>query len=239
MVFPYLYVPQRAGQPTLVFATAKEARRCVATCVVWSGREVRFVNSGQWIEDSSMQTACSSTLTNISKITKTCFQLKIHHGVTAFSPLTVQLITRATPPFHHCIGWFFFIFVVKVRLSLCPCHEDVWGSGGIHPPFLNSTPDGDEWLVSRTGRFAPGERASGTHWIERWVGPRAGQDAVESNPDSSVVLLIARRYTDWAVPARHMHNMYDKCKWFPKRVDLKVFEGFVFFQTPPKIEKMV
>jgi hypothetical protein len=29
------------------------------------------------------------------------------------------------------------------------------------------------------GHFAPGEKASGTHWIGGWVGPRAGLDGVE------------------------------------------------------------
>jgi hypothetical protein len=32
------------------------------------------------------------------------------------------------------------------------------------------------WSVSRPGRFAPGERAPGTHWIGGWVDPRAGLD---------------------------------------------------------------
>jgi hypothetical protein len=35
---------------------------------------------------------------------------------------------------------------------------------------------GGEWSASRTGRFTPGERAPGTHWIGGWVGPRAGLD---------------------------------------------------------------
>jgi hypothetical protein len=35
-------------------------------------------------------------------------------------------------------------------------------------------------MVSFTpGRFTPGERASGTHWIGGWMGPRAGLDEVE------------------------------------------------------------
>jgi hypothetical protein len=36
-----------------------------------------------------------------------------------------------------------------------------------------------EWSASRPGRFTPGERAPGTHWIEGWVGPRASLDDVE------------------------------------------------------------
>jgi hypothetical protein len=45
--------------------------------------------------------------------------------------------------------------------------------------FLTSALVGDEWPVSRPGRFTPEERAPGTHWIGGWVGPRAGLDEVE------------------------------------------------------------
>jgi hypothetical protein len=38
--------------------------------------------------------------------------------------------------------------------------------------------DGGEWSDSRPGRFTPKERASGSHWIGSWVGPRAVLDAV-------------------------------------------------------------
>jgi hypothetical protein len=67
-----------------------------------------------------------------------------------------------------------------------------WGSGGIAPLFLISTLHAGEWLDSLTFRFASGERAPGTHWMEGWVSTRAGLDAVEnikilqcreSNPD--------------------------------------------------------
>jgi hypothetical protein len=53
------------------------------------------------------------------------------------------------------------------------------GSGCIAPQFLTSALDGGEWSASRPGRFTPGERAHGTHWIGGWVGPRAGLDAAE------------------------------------------------------------
>jgi hypothetical protein len=39
--------------------------------------------------------------------------------------------------------------------------------------FLTSALVGGEWSASRPGRFTPGERASGTHWIGGWVDPRA------------------------------------------------------------------
>jgi hypothetical protein len=38
---------------------------------------------------------------------------------------------------------------------------------------------GGEWSASRPGRFTPGERAPGSHWIEGWVDPRAGLDNME------------------------------------------------------------
>jgi hypothetical protein len=53
------------------------------------------------------------------------------------------------------------------------------GSVGIAPPFLTPTLDGGEWSASRLYRFTPEERAPGTHWIESWLGPRAGLDVVE------------------------------------------------------------
>jgi hypothetical protein len=43
---------------------------------------------------------------------------------------------------------------------------------------LTSALDGGEWSAARPGRFAPKERAHGTHWIGDWVGPRAVLDAV-------------------------------------------------------------
>jgi hypothetical protein len=45
--------------------------------------------------------------------------------------------------------------------------------------FLTSALVGGEWSASSPGRFTPGERASGTHWIGSWVGLRAGLDDME------------------------------------------------------------
>jgi hypothetical protein len=45
--------------------------------------------------------------------------------------------------------------------------------------FLTSALVGGEWSASRPGRFTPGERAPGTHWLEGWVSPRVGLDDVE------------------------------------------------------------
>jgi hypothetical protein len=74
---------------------------------------------------------------------------------------------------------------------------------------LTSALDEGEWSTSRPGRFTPGERVPGTHWIGGWVGPRAVVDAVvkrkipshrrESKPRNSIVQFVAQRYTDWAI----------------------------------------
>jgi hypothetical protein len=76
---------------------------------------------------------------------------------------------------------------------------------------LNSVPDGAEWSASRPGRFTPREREPGTHYIGRWVGPRAVLDAVvkrkipsphqESKPRTPIAQPVAQRYTDWAMTA--------------------------------------
>jgi hypothetical protein len=54
-----------------------------------------------------------------------------------------------------------------------------YGSGCIDPHFLTSAQVGGEWSTSRRGRFTPGERAPGTHWIGGWVDLRAGLDDLE------------------------------------------------------------
>jgi hypothetical protein len=50
---------------------------------------------------------------------------------------------------------------------------------GITQPFLTSALDRGEWSASRLGRFNPGERAPGIHFIGGWMGSKAGLDAME------------------------------------------------------------
>jgi hypothetical protein len=45
--------------------------------------------------------------------------------------------------------------------------------------FLTSTLVGGEWSISRPGRFTPGVRAPGTHWIGGWVDLTADLDDLE------------------------------------------------------------
>jgi hypothetical protein len=79
--------------------------------------------------------------------------------------------------------------------------------------FLTSTLAGGEWSASRPGRFTPGESSTDANWIGGWVNPRAGLHYVEkknswsyrdSNSDSSVVQLVASRYTDHDILAPYL-----------------------------------
>jgi hypothetical protein len=46
-------------------------------------------------------------------------------------------------------------------------------------PYILDLGTSWEWSASCSGRFNAEERAPGTHWIEDWVGPRAGVDDEE------------------------------------------------------------
>jgi hypothetical protein len=53
-------------------------------------------------------------------------------------------------------------FMLKVKGKVVPMlnwlsmsHEDIWGSGGIAPPFLTSAQDAGEWWASRPGKIPP------------------------------------------------------------------------------------
>jgi len=54
--------------------------------------------------------------------------------------------------------------------------------------YLVVTQSGNFWIhpriPSRPHRFTPWVRASGTHWIGGWMGPRAGMDEVEKRNKS-------------------------------------------------------
>jgi hypothetical protein len=92
--------------------------------------------------------------------------------------------------------------ISQVKNQHEPCSKLCYGeSGGITPPFLTSALDGGEWSLSCPCLFTPGERASGTHRIGGWVGPRAGIAAMEwikiSYPcRESNLVRPARSYTD-------------------------------------------
>jgi hypothetical protein len=81
----------------------------------------------------------------------------------------------------------------------------MWGSVGIAPSFLTSAVAEGEWSASRPCLFTSAGRATGTHWIEGWVAPRACLDAVEEkilDPTGiqtswpSAVQPVASQYTD-------------------------------------------
>jgi hypothetical protein len=45
--------------------------------------------------------------------------------------------------------------------------------------FLASALVGSEWSASHPGRFVSEKGATGTRWIEGWVGPKAGLHDVQ------------------------------------------------------------
>jgi hypothetical protein len=57
-------------------------------------------------------------------------------------------------------------------------HEDLWGSGGIAPPFMSLALDRDDVSASRAYSFTTRERTPGIHWIGGWVDPRVGLDVL-------------------------------------------------------------
>jgi hypothetical protein len=63
---------------------------------------------------------------------------------------------------------------------------------------LTSALLGDEWLGLRPGRFTCDERTPDTYWIEGWVDPRAGLEAVvgESNSGRPVRSLAVSSISD-------------------------------------------
>jgi hypothetical protein len=83
---------------------------------------------------------------------------------------------------------------------------------GTHPA---SYPMGTRVSSSRSSRFNPKERATGSHWTGGWVGSRAILDVVvkrkipslcrESNSRTSIVLPVAQRYIDRAITALVFH----------------------------------
>jgi hypothetical protein len=57
--------------------------------------------------------------------------------------------------------------------------ETYGGVGVMTHVFLTYALVQGEWSASRPARFTPGERGPVTHWIEDWVGPKAGLDNME------------------------------------------------------------
>jgi hypothetical protein len=121
-----------------------------------------------------------------------------------------------------------------LQLSTTPWRRvGEWRYSSTHS--LTSALDGGEWSASRPDRFTPRERASGTHWIGGWAGPRAVLDAVvkrkipttrrKPKPRTPIVQPVAQRFTDWAITAvfffcccyhHHHHLVID---WVLKLLD--------------------
>jgi hypothetical protein len=97
--------------------------------------------------------------------------------------------------------------VVPLFNWLCTTSATVTGTARIAPHIL-SFDTRWKWVVSFPSRLLfSGERARGTHFIGGWISTTADLGAVDestilcscrtSNLDSSVILVIICRYTDW------------------------------------------
>jgi hypothetical protein len=83
-----------------------------------------------------------------------------------------------------------------------------WGVEVQLHTFFTSPLDGGERSASRPGRFTLKYRAPGTHWIEGWVGPRAGLDAVAKRK-----IPIPRRESNSYRPARSLVTIPTELSW--------------------------
>jgi hypothetical protein len=83
-------------------------------------------------------------------------------------------------------------------------HEDLLGSECIDPCYLDL---GGELSASCSGHFTPGERAPGTHWIEDWMGTRAGVDDTEKG---KFLTLLGFKLWPLQHPA-HSQSLYQLC----------------------------
>jgi hypothetical protein len=90
-----------------------------------------------------------------------------------------------------------------------------WGSGCVVPPFLASSLDGSEWSASRPGRFTHWEKSPWYSLDRRLGGPQSqsGRCGEEKNLTlagnrTPAIQPVARRCTDWAIPAQFEANSH-------------------------------
>jgi hypothetical protein len=81
------------------------------------------------------------------------------------------------------------------------------GSGGIAPPFLTSALDGSKGSASRTVRLTLGEeipvpsgQEAGCSLVPAWMLWRT-EKSCPAVIQTRAIPPVARRYTDWAIPA--------------------------------------
>jgi hypothetical protein len=102
---------------------------------------------------------------------------------------------------------------VTVPLSLVK-HEAVKKYGGNALLHLPSAPRGEKLLVSRTGRFTPGETYPDIHWTVGWEVPRTGSGRREERrslltlPGSSVVQPLQQPLFTPSYPASSSFSPY-------------------------------
>jgi hypothetical protein len=107
------------------------------------------------------------------------------------------------------------------------------GYGGVEVyshVFLTPAFVGDEWSVSRSGRFTSGERTSGTYWIGGWMDPGTGLDDVENR---KFLTLPGLKFWPLARPARSQ-SLYRLSYPGSQRCKLKLKYFNTFTMKRPK-----
>jgi hypothetical protein len=90
------------------------------------------------------------------------------------SPATLRMSLRVHTAYCACL------FVCMLHIAhVFSCAHCIYSEKGKTVPLFNYTMKeyealvGGEWSTSCHGRFAPGERALGAHWIGSWVNPQS------------------------------------------------------------------
>jgi hypothetical protein len=78
-----------------------------------------------------------------------------------------------------------------------PCHEEVWGRGGLAPPFLVSILHGAEQSAPRLSRISPAETTPATNLVASWMGPRVDLNITEHRKPSYIIVILF--LTRWSI----------------------------------------
>jgi hypothetical protein len=101
--------------------------------------------------------------------------------------------------------------------------------------FLNSALNGGQWSASRPRHFTSGVRASCTHWIWSWVGPRIDLDAVTKK-----LHLCPRRELNPCRPAPNLVSILTELLWLlPKYMKIKIYKDAILLCYSPEIMEIV
>jgi hypothetical protein len=109
--------------------------------------------------------------------------------------------------------------------------------------FLTSALNGGEWSASRPGRALPAGNDSRSHWIEGWVGLRAGltqglkeRSFVSAGDRTPVVHSVVRHYTKWATNRYSNRYLPLLRQFFLVQNIINMFVNILFGQGPSEFD---